>query len=218
MRELALASRRLACLDRYVEEHEEAADGEQALLATIRAGVDLAGGLWGPCYRGLAGGIREHADRFLAQHAGSKHEAEIRTYRALAAMYGTFDRAHDFWKDPPRPPSCEAALPELEALAAGDPADPWTRRALAYQAVCLFERGADDPGPAREASRTFLDLPEPQAEQRHSLDYRVRSLVRALGFRLDGAPEFAARTVDGREVSLASFKGQLLLLDFWGPG
>jgi hypothetical protein len=75
---------------------------------------------------------------------------------------------------------------------------------IAKEAEAFFERAAGEFGDVKEGSRTV-------GEQAKSELFEIRTL--AVG---KPAPAIEGKDLDGKPMTLADFKGKVVLLDFWG--
>ncbi len=79
-----------------------------------------------------------------------------------------------------------------------------------YDGICLAHLNRDDD--ARSQFRKYLDL---AAKDDASRERAQRFLDRPELARARMAPPFSATTLDGRQVSLDSLAGKVVLIDFW---
>ena len=218
IRDTVLKARRVGMLDRYLADHPTAPDVSEARLDVLRARVDRESWWTDVWPRDRAAEIVRVVDELLKDNPTFSHGSEARLYRALALMRGVLDQPLDWWGDPsPPPPDCDAALADLDALAATAPEDRWGGRAIALKAICLGSLKTRDEE-ARSARAAWKALPEIPPTERVDADWRLNPRMRMLGLRLDGPPPFEATRLDGERVSLASLNGRTTLLEFWGPG
>jgi hypothetical protein len=204
---------RVGALERYVADHPGAADREEAWIAEIREFTRLASTLRGWYERPSRGTVLA-TEGFLRAFPSSPLVEEARFWKLAATLEGTLPA--DFDKNSRVPPlRCAEVNGDLRSLAAGTPTSAWTRRADAYMARCLDQSGSGDLDAEKAAVKLYFGDDPPVDSL---ADFGLRASMIDLRFRLDGAPDFQAKSLDGRPITLASLRGKVALLEFWGPG
>jgi hypothetical protein len=201
--------RHLAAMRRYLDEHPQSPDRQDAMLGELRREVEVASPWSTHWVTDLAARVRESARRYLEAFPDSEAAREARLYGAVATLRGVIDPAEEFeWESEPPPRlHCDGARAELGELARAAETDRWAADAAGFAALCEKSRAKID---------AYLALPEPADAER--TPFRgLRGEVRIEKMRLDGLPAFDVVDLEGERWTPGSLPGRVMLIDFWAP-
>jgi thiol-disulfide isomerase/thioredoxin len=147
--------------------------------------------------------VARRAAVFASSHPSSPHAGEA-LYAAAAARLAAGSSSAS--EESAREAALDQYERELLVLAASSTEGPGLHRALA-ELVALNE---DDLDKAR-AFRARLGA----VAGEKTAGEMILSQARGMHYRLEGLPQFEAKTLDGRTVSTESLRGKVTLIDFW---
>jgi hypothetical protein len=209
--------RQIARVRRYLADHTDAADREQARLKEIRLRIAVAApwqDFWAPTD---AKAIEAAADRLVAEFPDGKYRSEAELHKAVAILRGVLpETGWEPGRIEPYAPDCARAIPLLEPLAATAEKDPRGEDAQGFLAYCLWEVKPRETERALATAEAFLarDQDAPEGTQYWGLTADVRK-VRLLG---GGLPPFEVKDLAGVTWTPASLAGRVTILQFWSPG
>ena len=210
-----LRMRRIAALDRYAKDHPSVPDLRAADLARFHALVDRVG--WEIPWRAeLAHDVERAAAEYRRTWPQDEALREVRFFEILARGFrAAEDREPGLVSFPPAE-GCASILDDLAQFAAATPEDAWTGPAAAARTVCVHVAHPADVESFRAARALSRSRSESGSETVlfHSL-YRLMTVA---SLSVEGPPDFKVTAHNGNEVTLASLRGRVVLLNFWSPG
>jgi hypothetical protein len=213
-------ARKIAAIRLYIRDHSNAADFQEAQMAEIDAWIKLTRHGWTYWTKDIAKNLKASIHHFLEVYPETSRRKELEFISIEAVLRGVIE-ADDCsgWESYPLL-NCEDTISLLDNFLSDyeGRSDHWITRALGMKALCLSKIYPDDLDQAREVYETYLQQPEIPYEEKTMNDYPLRYDLRSLKFKLEGAPDFTAETLEGDKASLSDFQDKVLLLDFWGPG
>jgi thiol-disulfide isomerase/thioredoxin len=191
--EKAMLVKRYEAVLAYAKANPSAPDAEEAGKRV----VDLAQ------EAGLYDRVVAHADEFAAAHAGSKGLVDVRLAKADALA--NLDRVPDAKK------AYKAALDGLDKEAHGLQTlwNAWSSYAQMLADAELF----DEAKAAYEQASAEIDHPQVAKACEQSIA-RIEKQAKLIGSEPTAFPG-ATKDLDGKPLSLADYKGKVLLVDFW---
>ena len=217
-RDNEMVAKKIVALRRYINEHGQASDLQDAHVALIKSWKELAG--WSSIWRkDISENLIDTIDEFLGSYPDSSQKKEYEFYRIEAVLRGVAgpDEACFDWEDAPSLNYSEA-IPLMDKFIADDDSGHWVARAIALKALCLYEADPDDLEAGKEAYEFYIQKPRIPDGEKISFDYEMDFSLRPYKYLIKGAPEIAGATLDGRSMSLSGLRGDVVLLDFWSPG
>jgi hypothetical protein len=211
-------AKRIAVLRRYIRDHPEALDLQEARLAEIRTWKKMTElSHW---QKETAEGLNKAIDDYITEYPEASEREEFEFDLIESDLRGVIEGKEGCSEeDEPVPLNCKNTLPSMDQfIDQDDRSDPWITRALGLKANCLFEMYPDHPEMAKESYESFVERPEIPDEEKKRIDWVLEIDLRRLKFLFNGAPDFTAETIDGKELELSDLKGKVVLLDFWSPG
>jgi thiol-disulfide isomerase/thioredoxin len=197
---------KLGALERYLAEHADAPDREQAMLEALQTAVTYKE-YW-PSWDGDAPLVVAKAERFLENFPESEDRPGVALQRATATWmaYGDDDKQATL-------AARAAAASELFAsLEADHPDTDEARQAVAWQMEIALE--VADGHVTAEVTELYDRIKHDLDEDEALAEYAWQHAGRAM-FSIEGEGSFDGVDLDGKRWTWEAMRGQVVLIDFW---
>lgn len=207
----------LAKIRRYLDEHPDAADREEAMRAEIELRLVRADPYWSEWGEGESRELADAARRYLAAFPNSEYREVARLHETVAVIRGVLpDTGWELGRKEPYAPNCEPALPVLEQLSSDAKSDTVRAQALGFVSYCGWYETPRREDLAKSAAARFLALDEASFE---AFAYpRLPAEVRKIRLLSGDLPPFEIRDLADTTWTPKSLEGRVTILQFWSPG
>ena len=197
-----LARDRVAALTRYVADHPDAEDREQAQVAVLYGYQMMA-----PYLESALAAVATRADAILAGSPPRNTAAEAALIKAAAPFEATFMRV----KEEEMPALLARYQKSLEAVADAYAGTEHGGMALVKLMEAEFDYGARRDAAIKRFHRRLTE----EYQDNETVQAYAQQMIAPILIKIGGAREFSVTDLDGKPLDLARFKGQVMLLDFW---